>query len=297
MNRSWILLANAALVVLGCFLAARILATLAGHAVAPETAAVTPVEVSARAASRGWDDRRVILERNLFHASTLTAQAGAPTEAQESYEETQLPLELLGTVAARDQALARAAVLDTETRTHRVVHVGDLVGESARVLRIERRRVVLENDGRREELSLAEDPAAQPSQSARRPARRSNAVARARPGRVDVERLARNRFALPRDDVESVAANPAALFSQARILPKYEDGQMVGVQLNAIKPDSLFSEIGIQDGDVIHQINGIEVKGQQESAAVLRELTQASQFNVTVTGADGQTRELQYEVR
>ena len=72
---------------------------------------------------------------------------------------------------------------------------------------------------------------------------------------------------------------------------------MVGVQLNAIKSGSLFEQIGIQNGDTITEVNGIQITSPQDSAAVLRELTESSEFNVTVTGADGQQRRLTYEVR
>ena len=102
---------------------------------------------------------------------------------------------------------------------------------------------------------------------------------------------------MPRTDVQSVANNPAALFSQARILPKYEDGEMVGVQLNSIKEGSLFEQIGIQDGDTITEFNGIQVNGPQQSAQVLRELTEATEFDVSVVGPGGETRRLQYELR
>jgi len=102
---------------------------------------------------------------------------------------------------------------------------------------------------------------------------------------------------VPRAAVDSVANNPAALFSQARILPKYEDGEMIGVQLNSVKAGSLFEQIGIQDGDTITEFNGIQVTGQQQSAQVLRELTEAKEFDVSVTGAGGETRRLQYELR
>ena len=72
---------------------------------------------------------------------------------------------------------------------------------------------------------------------------------------------------------------------------------MVGVQLNSIKPGSLFEQIGIRDGDTITEFNGIQVTGQQESTQVLRELTEAEEFDVIVTGADGSTRPLHYELR
>ena len=69
----------------------------------------------------------------------------------------------------------------------------------------------------------------------------------------------------------------------------------VGVQLNAIKPGSIFEQIGIQNGDVITEFNGIEVTNQQESAAVLRELTQAKRFDVVVDRG-GSNVELSYEI-
>jgi general secretion pathway protein C len=296
MNRTWILVANGALLVLCCFLAARILASVAGEVLAPEAGAVAAPPPSGRTVASTWQDRQVILDRNLFNVSTLAPRAAEAPE-DEHYEQTQLPLELLGTVAAADQAMAWAAVLDRETRQHLVVRVGDRLKDRAEVVRIDRRRLVLDNAGSREELAIAEGDETRTARAPSRPAPRRRVADRSRGPSVDVERLARNRFAVPRDDVESLAANPAALFSQARILPKYQDGQMVGVQLNAIKEGSLFSEIGIQDGDVINEINGIEVTGQQESAQVLRELTEATEFNVTVTGSDGQRRVYQYEVQ
>ncbi len=306
MNRMTIRIVNGALVVLCCFLAARTIATVTGEALAPpsEMGAVIPAGIAAPPQS--WEERQKILDRNLFRSQEDPDAAQALAQ-QEDYEETQLPLRLLGTAAAGDPALARAAVEDLETRTHQVVQVGDVLKDRAQVIRIERRRLVLQNGPRREELSLADEEGdtnprpvalrgARPSRTPVTPDRRSLA-ARAAARAAEIQRLGENRFALPRSDVESVANNPAALFSQARILPKYEEGEMVGVQLNAIKPGSIFEQIGIENGDTITEFNGIQVTGQQESAEVLRELTQATQFDVTVTGQNGQTRQLRYEIR
>jgi general secretion pathway protein C len=298
MNRILIRSANGVLLVLCCFLAARIIASVAGEAVLPEDPLESAPPPSHKERAQTWEERQAILNRNLFNVSTLGA--AQPALEQEDYEQTKLPLRLLGTAAAADPRLSRAAVEDLETRTHRVVHVGDVLKDRAEVIRIERRRLVLQNGPRREELALSDEAPAGPRPTASRASTASPPTRRAAAGRqagVDVQRLGANRFALPRADVESVADNPAALFSQARILPRYEEGQMVGVQLNAIKPGSLFEQIGIQNGDVITELNGIRVTGQQESAEVLRELSQATDFHVSVTGQDGTTRQLRYEVR
>jgi general secretion pathway protein C len=301
MNRTGILIANGALLVLSCFLAARILAAVAAELLAPPPAEAAVLSQPVDPAGHGANDPQVILSRNLFEVSTLGPQ---PAEDEEVYAETTLALRLLGTAASPDPAHSMAAVEDLDTRQHLVVRPNDELKGRARVIRIDRRRIVLQNGPRREELRLEETPPrAEPRRSARNPPSRRRSRASTRPAlddmKANIRQLGKDRFSVPRADVESMANNPAALFSQARILPKYhqETGEMMGVQLNSIKAGSLFEQIGIQEGDTITEFNGIQVTGQQESAQVLRELTEAEKFDVSVTSASGETRRLRYELR
>jgi general secretion pathway protein C len=298
MNRTAFWIANGALTVLCCYLAAGILAELVASAATPPPLAAAVSAAPAPVAARSWDERQVILGRNLFNVSTLAPAAAEPTI--EDLSATKLPLRLLGTAAALDANLSWAAVEDLDTRKHEVVKIRDRLKGKAEVIRIERKRIVLRNGGKLEELALDEEAevAAKPrGRSGRRPTARAQPASRRNTAADRVKRLAENRFEVDRSDVAEVADNPATLFSQARILPKYEEGAMVGVQLNAIKAGSLFEDIGIQNGDIITQFNGIQITSQQDSAQVLRELTQAQQFEVSVKGSDGEERQLTYELR
>lgn len=294
---------NAALAVLCCWIAAGLLADVTAELLVPAPTLPATSAAPAAPAPRTWQSRQAILDRNLFKASTATPGSEAIAEELAA---TKLPLKLLGTVAAGDERRSWAAVEDLEKRQHLVVRVQDRLQGKAEVVRIERRRIVLRNGGRLEELALDEGQPPQPgaartaasgdARSYGRPDRRA-AMAPSGSAAERVQRLAENRFGVQREDVDTVANNPAALFSQARILPKYDEGKMVGVQLNAIKAGSLFEQIGIRDGDTITELNGVQITSQQDSAAVLRELTSATSFNVTVTGSDGSTRQLTYEVQ
>jgi general secretion pathway protein C len=307
LNRVVIWTANTALAVLCCWLAAGILSAIAGEVLAPPVAEVSVAAAAAPGPERTWKARQTILDRNLFNARLL----GEETEpVDEDLAATKLPLKLLGTAASGDDRQSWAAVEDQEKRQHLVVRIADRLLGKAEVIRIERGRIVLRNGGRLEELALEDENAAAAGGVVRASASSTNARGRSygRPERraamepsgnspvERVQRLAEDRFGVSRDDVQSVASNPAALFSQARILPKYQDGKMMGVQLNAIQSGSLFEQIGIVDGDTITELNGIQITSQQESAAVLRQLTESTEFSVTVTGADGQQRRLTYEV-
>ena len=301
MSRFVIWVVNGALFVLCCFLTASLINGWVGEWLAAEPAGAPAPVAAAERRARDWSDRKPILDRNLFQVSTLVPDA--PVEPEEidedaELEATRLPLKLLGTVAASDPRAAWAAVEETTKRQRIVVRPQDKLLDKATVVRIERRRIVLENGGKREELALdEEDAAAAPARVAARRATSAAAVANVADLRERVQQLSEDRFQVQREQVEQAMRNPAELFSQARILPKYENGAMTGVQVNSIQPGSLFEEIGIRDGDVVTQVNGIVVASPQDSAALLQELTQSNQFEVTVLGADGQPRTLSYTVQ
>jgi len=298
MARIIVWIANLTLGVFCCYLAASLILHLIDAALVPAPEPSMAALTAPVRSSRGPQDRRAILARNLFNASVLSPPAAA-APLDEDLEATKLPLKLLGTAAAGDPALSWAAVEDLETRKHSVVRPQDQLRGQATVLRVERRRIVLQNGSRREELALDPEDAAQKSKPAARAAAVPQPAPMPRAGASAgdrVRQLAENRFQVARSDVESAARNPAALFSQARIMPRYEAGQMTGVQLNAIKPGSLFEQIGIQSGDTIKQFNGIQINSPEESAQLMRELGEAKQFNVMVQGSDGRERTLTYEI-
>jgi general secretion pathway protein C len=295
MGRIAIWAANSALFVLCCFLSSRPIDAILEALLLPSATVEQAPRAGAAPVARARSDRQAILRRNLFNVSTLAVSG--PVSEEEALEATKLPLRLLGTAASVDTRLSWAAVEDLETHQHSVVRIDDVLRQQAKVVRIERRRIVLENGARREELALEKGAGAgitttpRPATAAAPPG-----VGGPDPNSAHVRRLSDNRFAVARSDVENATRNPAALFSQARILPKYENGQMVGVQLNAVQPGSLFEQIGIQSGDTVTTFNGMRIDRPEQSANLLRELTEARSFNVTVQGSDGRERTLTYEL-
>jgi type II secretory pathway component PulC len=175
---SW--LANAALVVACCFLVAQTAnAILAAFLVAESAPLVSP-EAPESLEPRSWSERQIILTRNLFQTSVLAAAEPTPPEGEE-LEATELPLGLLGTAASPSPELARAAIWDAESREHVVVGVGDgLRNGQANVLRIERRRVVLSENGGLRELVVDEGSEYRPPRRPSRRTHRSASDARAR---------------------------------------------------------------------------------------------------------------------
>jgi general secretion pathway protein C len=300
---SW--LANGVLFVLCCYLIADTANEVFAALLTPTAEDVPKAPAPASLTRRAWADREIILKRNLFNASLL-APAIPVEEPVEDLDATKLPLRLLGTAASTLPELSWAAVEDESERRTVIVRVSDNLNK-ATVQRIERRRIVLSENGVLRELVLDDDESDGAGSNTRRRtvARHSNRKARSRSRnrpttpasvREKVEKLADDRFKVERDDVDDLMRNPANLFSQARILPKYEDGEMIGLQINAIKPGSLFEDIGIQSGDVITKLNGISINNPQESAKILAEFSESDEFDVDLCRTDGSCETLNFVI-
>ncbi len=284
---SW--LANTGLLVLCCFL-------LADAANAVFDALLTPAPAHASEgvsppppAARPWSDRQVILTRNLFNSSLLKPPP-PPKVVKEALEATKLPLSLLGTAASPNPALSWAAIEDESSRRTVVVRVDDEVKGKAKVTRIERKRVVLLENGVLRELVLSEKKKRSKGSSARKKPKRPKRPRARRPKRAP--RPARATTPEPTlVPTQSRAGNLDAtkLFSDARILPKYMDGALVGMQVNTIQPGGLFAEAGLREGDVITQLNGIEIDSPESSVRVLSEIADATQLTIEVDREDGPT--------
>jgi len=298
-GRLGIWIVNAALFALCCFLVAGLANTWIAEWLTASPSAAPVAKLGAAEPARAWSDRQTILDRNLFQVSTLLPEKpveAEPAVTDEELEATRLPLKLLGTISASDPAAAWAAVEDQQSHKKIIVRVDQRLLDKATVIRIERRRIVLQNGAKREELALDEDEVI-PGGGIRQANVRAQG-APAPPGTADlrerIKRLSEGSFQVQREDIEAAVRNPAELLSKANVQPKFDNGSMVGFQVSSIEPGSLWEEVGIQNGDTVTQVNGITVTSPQDSAAVFNELTSASDFQVKVLGADGQTRSLTY---
>ena len=275
---SWAIMALNFALLAGCaFLVANLLTQVAADAIEPGDSNAFPTAgLEQGQATQPAATPAAILERNLFGAQ-LAGEAQILEATSEPVARTKLPLRLLGTAAATEETRSRAAIEDEKTRKHIVVAVGDFLEghRGVRVEAIERTRVILDNAGRPEELLLFEDQPALPRPVPPvRQARRTPA-----PGEGNV-----------RDRLAKIAGEGgdgiSKLLSQARITPFYKDGQILGMKVDAIQSGSVFETAGLQNGDVITEVNGIVIDRQEATPAVLEELMNADTIEIAAQRGD-----------
>jgi general secretion pathway protein C len=280
-------LANTALFTLCCFLVANTANAIIAALLSQSPALAVELRPRSGPQSRTWNDRQQITQRNLFHSAQLSAAASTPAPTDEELKETELPLKLWGTIAAEDPALSWASVEETGKKKGAVlaVRVGDQI-QDATIVGIERRRVVLLENGNRRSLSLDDDAPGASLASAKR----KKPTTRATTSRSSRRKSARKTPRKPAaEEVESPMGNPSSLYSQARILPEIdaETNQVTGLKLSAIQAGSAFEEAGIQNGEVIIEIDGVPVGDIGDSTKIMSALTDSDEVEVVTRDKAG----------
>jgi general secretion pathway protein C len=287
-------LANTVLFTLCCFLVANTANAIIAALLSQSPARTVELSPRSSPQSRSWNDRQQITRRNLFHSAKLSAPTSAPPPTDEELKETELPLKLWGTIAAGDPALSWASVEETGKKAAILaVRVGDTI-QSATIVAIERRRVVLLENGSRRSLSLDDD---EPAGTSLASAKRSKPSTRATNTRASRRKSAKEaREAKAKAAAAAAAAkdtapegNPSSLYSQARIVPQIdpETNLVTGLQLNAIQAGSVFEEVGIQNGEVITEIGGVRVSDMGASTKIMSALTDPDEVEIVTVDQDG----------
>ena len=108
----------------------------------------------------------------------------------------------------------------------------------------------------------------------------------------DIRSVGPNQYVLKRADLNKATSNLGALASQARIVPSKKDN---GFKIFSISKDSLYSKIGIQNGDVLKSINGIELSSPDKALEAYSRLQNASKLSLDIV-RKGQNETLEYTI-
>lgn len=212
---------------------------------------------------------------------------------------TSLRVKLLGTLLAGLPEWSIASIQDAVTLKTQTYMVGDKI-QTAEVLEIERTRVIVLNNNRREFIdNTAGDGAgappvmAQPVASA--PAANTGAPPSVALGN-GIKATSENEYEVPRAEIDKTLANLNDVAMQARIVPAFKDGVAQGFKLFSIRPDSIYTKIGIQNGDVLKRINGYDLNSPEKALEVYSKLKESARIDIEIERNGASVRKT-YNVR
>lgn len=316
--------ANLLILFLGAWFTARMVNTLVGAQIRPRPQAdlSTPAPASSRVVPpTELDDKKLYHLIGTEPPAVVQAeeQAPAPTRPQNCDDaaaepvRSDLRLALVVGVLAEVPRNSLASIADLNTRETRVVGVGEEIG-GAKFLSLRRLKTgdditrngfrlvaIVCNGGTKEYIEPEASGGGGGGDvgggytgapisvgTAPVPAPPVNAVA-------GVRTVAPNRYEIDRSVVDSTLSDMSKIAMDARIVPSFKNGTANGFKLFSIRPGSLYSAIGIENGDVIKRINGYEINSPEKALELYTKLRESARVTIEVEH-NGQPVQKEYTI-
>jgi general secretion pathway protein C len=247
-------------------------------------------------------DEVEILKRNVF-CSTCPPILPKPEETTSGAlasgpMKTTMPIRLVLTAVADDPGWSMAVICETGDRKDCGAFGINSKVKDGTLIAIEERRIEFDVRGHVEYLEF-ELPAASPAVA-------SNAASPMVANLDDdplakdldkgVKKVSETEYQVNRDLLDKVLGDTNLLARSARIVPNVVDGKSQGFKLYAIRPNSIYARIGLQNGDSIQQINGYDMSSPTSALEAYTKLRHANHLTVSLTRRGAPTT-MDYTVR
>lgn len=307
--KQWMWVAKALSVVIAAYLLAKITNVYVGKALELRRSigVVSPMVPESRSEeTRQQSDFDIIVQRNIFDSSEVpvTDQPGTEGGASQAVPEgeavrTSLSIKVLGIMMigdGKDKRSSASIELGGKTDAY---GVGEemIVASNAKLVQVKPNRIEFVNGGRLEyaelDMGVGENIFGPPKSSVAS----ISTGEKAAPGPKEsgVAKLSDTKFAVDQKEIDNAMANPEVLYTEIRAVPNFENGKVSGMKVLSIKPGSIFSKLGIKRGDILQQINGMDLDVKQ-GFQIFTQLKDQKSFNMNVQ-RDGAKTTLEYEIR
>jgi general secretion pathway protein C len=229
-------------------------------------------------------DFDAVSDRNLF-GSQEKGSSEEKAEEIDALEPTSLKVALLGTVTGSKEH-AFAVIEESDKKKQGLYKVGDSV-KDAEVKRILRGKVIL-RVGEKDEILTMEEPSSSKKEAERSTIERGRLASRAVEGGATI--------VVSRKDVESSLKNINELMTQVRIRPHFRDGKADGLSISRIRRDSIFTKLGLRNGDVVQGINGKPIASPDDVMELYEQLNSGAPMSLQINRRN-QPRTINYRFR
>jgi len=248
--------------------------------------AVSPVDGSTASAIPPGQLAEDIKRSGLFPLPPVAEDRSASTSAVKPKGpplEVAKKLRLLGTIIGANGGTS-AVIEELQSKRQGLFHLHDQIPNVGEVAEIRRDGVLIRQDEQEELLPPA---ILQPDATSVPAATPASQPSFAPP----------SRRVLDRREVAEATSNPSKLLSQAHAVPHLgKDGLIDGFRLDFVAPASFFEKAGLQYGDMIQRVNGVEIKDPAKIWTLFQQLRDERIVKLDVV-RNSQPTTLTYEIR
>ena len=190
---------------------------------------------------------------------------------------TSLSVVLLGTVSGPER-VAFAVMEERGKKKQGLYQTGDKI-QGALIKKVLRGKVILRVKGKDEILEMEQA----------KTTKRSSGRTGARGGDGYT-------ITVGHDDLQKSLGNINSLLTQVRIRPLIKNGKPDGLVLSHVKPRSIFSKLGLKNGDVVKKIDDKEIKSPDDAFAFYNRLKSGAELSLEINrGSETKTLNYRFE--
>lgn len=193
-------------------------------------------------------------------------------------------LKLLGVVMGEYEGVS-AIVEELSSKRQLFFRLHDHILDIGEISEIRRDGMVVRQGDQQELLELAASQIEKPPSA---PAPGASAVTQAP--------ASPTRTVLDRRVVEEAMDDLPKLLSQARAVPNLVNGAMNGFRLDYIAPSSFYEKIGLKHGDILQQVNGVDIRDPSTILTLFQQLRNERAVKLDVL-RNNQRTTMNFEIR
>lgn len=261
--------------------------------------------------TRNFEDYEIIVKRNIFDSSNYDTTCTGPDcpdnqgEVQTAITgeaiKTALPIKVKAVLVVGDGKDKRssATIEGGQSKTADVYNVGgeETFYAGTQLVQIKPDRIEFLHNGRLEYAELEEGLGETIFGPPQPLASKGGEVAPkdTKKGTETVNKIAEGKYVIDQREIDDAVQNLDKLYTQIRAVPNFQDGKVSGMKIFSVTPGSIFSKLGLQRGDILQKINGIELDVKKGFEIFSQLKDQKSLTLDLVRGGTNQTFE--YEIR
>ncbi|MDT8302947.1 MAG: type II secretion system protein N [Sedimentisphaerales bacterium] len=222
------------------------------------------------------DNPDIIIKRNIFGSSGLDSAKQNPEQGTKvnSISVLNAQLRLLATVAG-DEEVACAVIENVKTKIQDLYRIGDII-EGTRIERIDRNKIVLISEGRREVLNLyVTDGISGGTEKSIEPM-----IVQESDAEEAVSVISPTEREINKKAFLAKVGGMEAIIKTVQIAPYVEDGKEKGVRITGLEGLSMARFVGFENGDIIQNINGSTVTNRRKAFQILRKARSQSSIDI-----------------
>ncbi len=228
-----------------------------------------------------------VIEGNIFNAKMRGKTEEATSVPQAEVIQAPPPdlrVILIGTVVGEEGN--SYAIIDNQiTREQSLYRLGESIDNQAKIVKIGRVEVVLLMGDAQKSLRLYLDEEES-----------GVGTTGTKTQETSIVKVTPNQWVLDRQEIAVALDDLPQLLTKARVVPNFTAGKPDGFRIFSIVPDSFFSKIGLQNGDVLQRINGVEVKDPENFMKVFQQLKGETAVTLDLI-RNNQKQTFAYEIR